>query len=108
MNLNEFQQKAMTFRTATADNTYADLNLAAEVGEYLGLIAKARRDGINSEDAQYHFDMNVKKELGDVLWQIAACAEDHGYTLEDIAEGNIEKLTSRKLRMVIGGSGDNR
>jgi NTP pyrophosphatase (non-canonical NTP hydrolase) len=54
------------------------------------------------------YDQNVKKELGDILWNVAAVALDHGYTLEDIAAGNIVKLSGRKDNNTIQGSGDNR
>lgn len=108
MTLNDYQTQARTFRMATADDTYAQLNLAGEVGELLSLIAKARRDGLKSEEEADAYFRNVKKELGDILWQVAAIADDNGYTLEEIAHGNIDKLSSRKSRNVISGSGDNR
>lgn len=31
-----------------------------------------------------------------------------GWNLEDVAQGNLDKLASRKARGVIDGSGDNR
>jgi len=48
------------------------------------------------------------KELGDILWYVAAIAREFGTTLDEVARINIEKLTSRKERGTIGGSGDNR
>jgi len=50
----------------------------------------------------------VAKELGDVLWYLSNLANDIGYNLDEIADINIEKLTSRKNRDKIKGSGDNR
>ena len=50
----------------------------------------------------------VAKELGDVLWYLANLSNDIGYNLDEIADMNIEKLTSRKNRNKIKGSGDNR
>lgn len=47
-------------------------------------------------------------ELGDVEWYGARLAKELGLTLSDIAKKNVEKLTSRKARGVIQGSGDNR
>lgn len=48
----------------------------------------------------------VKKELGDVLWQVAAVADDFGLSLSDVAEHNIAKLADRDKRGVIDGAGD--
>jgi NTP pyrophosphatase (non-canonical NTP hydrolase) len=50
----------------------------------------------------------LAKELGDVVWYIAVMAHSLGLTLEDIMQGNVEKLKSRKQRGVIRGKGDNR
>jgi len=46
--------------------------------------------------------------LGDVLWYIARMAGKLGYTLDDIAETNLEKIKDRIKRNVQHGSGDNR
>ena len=102
--MNSYQIQAMSFRTATADEAYALLNLAAEAGEVLGKVAKHIRDGGDDEALR----QNIKKELGDVMWMVAAVAADFDLTLSEICEHNIEKLNSRKERNVITGSGDNR
>jgi len=52
--------------------------------------------------------LEIKSELGDVLWYIANIAEDLDIPLQDIAEENIGKLQDRKDRDKIQGSGDNR
>lgn len=104
MHFNEYQDSAMKFRKPTADNVYAVLGLMEEAGEVLGKFSKARRDGFNAEK----FKEDVVKELGDVLWMVAAIADDVGVHLDDVAYTNISKLTDRKNRQVIGGSGDNR
>ena len=102
--LNKYQTEAMTFRTPTADQAYALLNLGAEAGEVLGKVAKHIRDRGDAEVLR----QDIKKELGDVMWMIAAIASDFNLTLSEICEHNIEKLSSRKERNVITGSGDNR
>ena len=43
-----------------------------------------------------------------MLWYCAALANDIGYNLQHIAQGNIHKLDSRAKRGKIGGDGDNR
>lgn len=102
MNIDQYQKEAMEFRLPTADKEYALLNLVAEAGEVAGKAAKHRRDGGDVEA----YNESIKKELGDVMWQAAAVAKDHGFTLSEICQHNIEKLSSRKQRNVIQGSGD--
>jgi len=104
MNFDQYQRSAMTFRLPTADREYALLNLVAEAGEVAGKAAKHRRDGGDVVE----YNNAIKKELGDVLWQVAAVAKDHGLMLSQVAEHNLEKLSSRQQRDVIQGSGDNR
>lgn len=104
MNIDSYQRSAMTFRLPTADREYALLNLVAEAGEVAGKAAKHRRDGGDIEK----YNESIKKELGDVLWQAAAVAKDHGFTLSEICTHNLEKLASRQKRDAIQGSGDDR
>lgn len=103
MKLNEYQQLALTTRLPTADEEYCVLNLAAEAGEVAGKYAKSRRDG-----RPVDFDQQVKKELGDVLWQLTMVALDRGFTLEDIAKANLIKLNLRQRNSALHGSGDDR
>lgn len=98
-----YQRKAMAFRLPSANHDYALLNLCGEVGELFGLMAKAIRDG-----AKEDYQENIKKELGDILWCLAAVSDDYGYNLADVAQSNIDKLASRKHKGTIQGSGDNR
>lgn len=101
--LNDYQAKAMSFRFESANEAYAMFGLAGEVGELFSLLAKGIRDG-----KKVDHEFNVKKELGDTLWFIAAIAADNGWTLEDVAESNIYKLSSRAERGTLSGSGDDR
>ena len=103
LTVNEYQAEAMSFRLESADTLYAEYGLVGEVGELFSLLAKARRDG-----RQYDHDMQVKKELGDILWFVAAIAADNGYTLQQIADKNLSKLYARKSNNTLRGSGDNR
>ena len=103
MKLNDYQSAAMEVRLESASEMYCILGLAGEAGELCSLVAKAIRDG-----AKFDHQQSIKKELGDVLWMLSAIAADNGFTLEDVARANIDKLTSRKERGVLGGSGDNR
>lgn len=85
---------------------YPALGLANEAGEVLGKIKKVLRDkeGVFTEET----NLEIGKEIGDVLWYIAALARDLELDLNVIAENNIIKLRDRQARNVIQGSGDNR
>jgi NTP pyrophosphatase (non-canonical NTP hydrolase) len=102
MNIDTYQTQAMVFRLPTADREYALLNLLAEAGEVAGKAAKLRRDGGDIDE----YNTAIKKELGDVMWQVAAVAKDHGFTLSEICQHNLDKLSSRQQRNVLQGSGD--
>lgn len=104
MNFIDYQKQAMAVRLPTADTLYAVMGLTEEAGEVAGKFAKHRRDDTPTEELR----VAVRKELGDVLWMVAAIASDFGLTLREVAEANIEKLNSRKARGVLGGSGDDR
>lgn len=104
-NVDEYQQQAMSYRLKTANHTYALLNLAGEAGEVLSLAAKFIRDGSMYPE---EFKAKLSKELGDVMWMVAAIANDNGLMLSEICQENIDKLEDRKQRNVIKGNGDNR
>ncbi len=108
MELNKYQEEAVKNKVYGYGDKiiYPALGLGNEAGEVLGKIKKVLRDhngNFNVENTKL-----IADELGDTLWYLAALAEDLGYTLNEIAEMNIVKLTSRRERGVIQGSGDNR
>lgn len=127
MTLNEYQQRAMTTRMESSNNfSYMMLNLVGEVGEFASKIAKAVRKGqlcigteTESNNLAYETDAlsadkwamlnaELKKEAGDILWQLSGLCDVMGWTLEEVAQTNLGKLASRQKRGVIDGSGDNR
>lgn len=94
---------------------YPRLALAEEVGELLGKLAKFERDVTHRpmpiEEYREKYDAlltSVKKEAGDVLWQLARVLKDLNISMAECARGNVEKLTSRRDRNVLSGSGDDR
>ena len=103
LSFNEYQNFCQGVRLPTAIPEYCLLNLSGEVGELHSLIAKGIRDG-----RKFDYEQNIKKELGDILWSIATIALDNGFLLEEIALGNITKLSKRKEDNTLQGSGDNR
>lgn len=108
MTLNEYQTEAMRNKIYGYGDAiiYPALGLGNEAGEVQGKIKKVLRD--NGGEFDEHAKFTIAEEIGDVLWYMSALAEDLGYTLDTIAQINIAKLTSRRERGVIGGSGDNR
>ena len=95
MTLNEYQREAM--RTASGmcakcnDNLLLNgaMGLNGEAGEVIDLLKKHIFQGHDLDKE------HIAKELGDCLWYIAIAAKGAGYTLDEIAEMNKEKLRSR-------------
>ena len=74
------------------------------VNKPMQLIHLYDKDGKYDEE----YKREIAKELGDVLWYLAALCRKFDLKLEDIAQMNIDKLYSRKERGQIKGNGDNR
>jgi len=108
MTMNDYQYLAGGF-IAFEDNMYPVLALAEEAGEVLGKFAKlARGDETYAKMSKAEFDEVLIKELGDVLFNIAALCTTRNISLDYVANENIRKLLDRKNRNVIKGNGDNR
>lgn len=109
MDFNDYQTAAR--ETAQYPNMgrnfyYPTLGLAGESGEVAEKIKKLMRDhdGVLTPERRDA----LKKELGDVLWYVAALCSELGLQMGDVAEHNVAKLRDRKNRGAIQGSGDNR
>ena len=65
------------------------IGVAGEAGEIAELAKKqiCHKHGLDPE--------KWKKEIGDVLWYLAACCSNLGLTLDECMEHNIEKLKAR-------------
>ena len=109
MNFTEYQNLALStaIYPMMYKKVYPALGLCGEAGEVAEKIKKVIRDGIDY-GYEEEFKAELTKELGDVLWYVAALASDLDISLNEIAEKNVQKLASRKKRNKIGGSGDNR
>jgi len=109
MNFTEYQEKAK--KTALYPREYSviypALGLGGEAGEVLEKIKKWIRDEGAGEMSEDRKEL-LKKEIGDVLWYVAAISSDLGLDMGEIAEMNIEKLYSRLERDKINGDGDER
>ena len=104
MTFDEYQKFAKTtaIYPENCKITYPTLGLCGEAVEVAEKAKKKIRDG------KPLILKDVVKELGDVLWYLSTLASDLDVSLEDIAQTNVEKLTSRKERNKLQGSGDNR
>lgn len=128
MTLKEYQEKAMSTCLPSCENfSYMFLNLVGEVGEFASKVAKLIRKenvtigGFVDESLPPYNHLSFKKadeydkqmpelmkEAGDILWQLSGLCTIMGWSLEDVAQMNIDKLASRNSRGVIDGNGDNR
>ncbi len=108
MTFDFYEKKALETAVYGAGNEiiYPALGLANEAGEVLGKIKKVLRD--NNGEFSGDKKKQIADEVGDVLWYIAAMANDLGISMEEIALSNLVKLKDRQERNVIQGSGDNR
>ena len=80
---------------------YLALGLTSEAGEVAGKVMKLLRDGKGDKKA-------FASEIGDVLWYCAMLAKETKVSLNDIMKDNLKKLYSRKERVTLHWSGDNR
>jgi len=109
MDFKEYQEKAdltAIYPDKGTNLTYPTLGLCGETGEIAEKLKKLYRDKGGVIDDKWREE--TTKELGDVLWYLAALSRELGYDLEYVAQTNIDKLQSRKERGTIQGSGDNR
>src|SRR5476651_2737800 len=100
MTLEDYQKQALSTMLTTGD-TFKDalhwvLGINGEAGEVAEKVKKIIRDknGVISEEDK----KELAKELGDVLWYLAVFAKDLGFSFDEVAKGNLEKLKSRKER----------
>lgn len=98
MKFNDYQVEAYSFVVypEAASTLYPALGLAEEAGEVAGKVAKALRGDYDRTSEEWI--ESVVKELGDVLWMIAALATALNVPLENVARKNIEKLQARRQR----------
>lgn len=85
---------------------YPALGLTGEAGEVADKVKKLIRDAGGKLSDERREEMI--KELGDVLWYLAALASELGVELDEVALKNIKKVIDRKARGVLTGDGDNR
>lgn len=112
----EYQQ--FVFETAIfADNAgiaYTALGMIGEAGEVAEKVKKMIRGSQSTSNEILLANLtpeakaDLVKECGDVLWYVTAFLGEIGSDLQTAMDKNVEKLTSRRDRGVLHGSGDNR
>jgi len=85
---------------------YPALGLAGEAGEVANKVKKIFRD--DGGQVTDHRRVQVAKELGGVLWYVAAVCTDLNLNLGDVARENAAILASRQERGTLHGDGDER
>jgi NTP pyrophosphatase (non-canonical NTP hydrolase) len=107
MECDEYQRAALrTAREKDAADEFMHLvlGLVGEAGEIAEKVKKLVRDK-NSDLAQLDRD-DMAAEIGDVLWYAAVLANFLGFSLNEVAQRNVDKLADRQRRAVLSGSGD--
>ena len=109
MDFKTYQKKARLtaqYPNLGSNNIYPTLGLVGEAGEVAEKVKKVIRDkkGIFDQESK----KAIKKELGDVLWYLSNLCNEFGFSFEDVALQNLEKLRLRVSKGVISGSGDDR
>lgn len=93
MSFNKYQHDASRTRSKSNMRNFELSNYA------LGLVCEAGEAGDIIKKVVYHGhdldEQELKKELGDVLWYLSNICNVLGYSLEDIAKMNMEKLKER-------------
>ena len=109
MDFKTYQKKAREtaqYPNLGSNNIYPTLGLVGEAGEVAEKVKKVIRD------KKWIFDDEskkaIKKELGDVLWYLSNLCNEFGFSFEEVALQNLEKLKLRESKRLISGSGDDR
>jgi NTP pyrophosphatase (non-canonical NTP hydrolase) len=90
MKFTDYEREALRYvRPQPKNDMVFALGLASEAGEVSGLLEKQHGQGHTKDRAK------MLKELGDVLWYLTAEAAEQGWTLEEIAAANLQKLAIR-------------
>lgn len=89
-------------RTAVLDREVVAQRMAAAFDIFHGAVGICTEAGELMEQMKKHIfygkpldDINVKEEVGDLLWYLALTCKGAGFTFEEAMEANIAKLKAR-------------
>lgn len=97
----KYMQEAFKF-AIYKDRNYPYFAIMEELGEFMTHLAKDARGDKEADEEK------MKKELGDILWQMAAICAQRGWSFAMIANNNLAKLSKRQADNTIKGDGDDR
>lgn len=93
--MNFEQYEKLTYRTRNSDLVWEDqvanaaLGISGEAGEAANV---SKKHLFHGHDVDHE---KMMEELGDTLWYLTWLANLYGYSLSEIAVGNIDKLRRR-------------
>jgi NTP pyrophosphatase (non-canonical NTP hydrolase) len=95
LSFDEYQERAkrLTDQPEIIDLQYAAISLCNEAGECAGVV----KSQLWKPQQQYKVQRELLDEMGDVLWSLAALANEVDLSLAEIAEYNLHKLYLRSL-----------
>jgi NTP pyrophosphatase (non-canonical NTP hydrolase) len=103
MNFDEYQVIAESFAVFEHE-CYPAASLIVESAELADLFIKPQLRGDKAQPQR----SDIVSEAGDVLWNLAVLLKRNNIHLSEVAQYNTDKLTDRRARGVIKGSGGNR
>lgn len=90
MDLDDYQARAKRTDITSDDDEVFALGLIGEVGSVASALKKARRAKKSASDLN-SYRAELKEELGDALWYVAAIASAYNLKLSDIGADNLSK-----------------
>jgi NTP pyrophosphatase (non-canonical NTP hydrolase) len=93
MEIKEYQEKSIRtlakLETPLQDDLHMVMGMQTEAGEITDAYKKHMAYGKKLDL------VNVKEELGDLMWYVSGLCHLHGWDLRDILQTNIDKLRAR-------------
>jgi NTP pyrophosphatase (non-canonical NTP hydrolase) len=111
MDFNEYQNQCTKTAIYPGQGTvngvlYCALGACGEIGEVANKVKKVLRDFNGTLTPGMR--AAIIDEIGDGLWYLGQLAAELASDFSSVAEGNVQKTTSRIERGTTKGSGDNR